>query len=135
VVGKIQIEFSKLERIKLGSAVDVIWKEPLIIAGGDTFINSMMDVLGLENIFRDLSCYPEVQREELRPADQILLTNDPYLFTEEEQLEFQEKIPPSRVIRVDGTVFTCVWQPNVICSCLFSRTAAQLKPILAMIRF
>lgn len=37
-----------------------IWKDPYMVAGGDTFIHDMLSLCGFTNIFQNLNRYPEV---------------------------------------------------------------------------
>ncbi len=67
----------------------LIWREPWMVAGGDTFIHGMLDTLGLENVFADESRYPEKSMTELREAapELILLPSEPWKFGESDREE------------------------------------------------
>ena len=64
-------------------ALYLIWRKPWMAAGGGTFINTIMDLLGLENIYANISRYPKVSLENLSP-DFVLLPDEPYNFSQEE---------------------------------------------------
>ncbi|MEJ7684746.1 MAG: helical backbone metal receptor [Segetibacter sp.] len=38
----------------------LIWKDPYMAAGGDTFIHDMLSRCGFTNIFQDVNRYPEI---------------------------------------------------------------------------
>ena len=48
--------------------VYLIWKEPYMTVGGDTFINDMMNRCGFENIFEKETRYPELSLSQLSSA-------------------------------------------------------------------
>lgn len=90
------------------SAVYLIWKDPLMTIGGDTFIHDMMEYAGLDNLYKNKERYPELKEKELEedaPA-YILLSSEPYPFKETDVMEFSNKYPLSRVILVDGQMFS-----------------------------
>ena len=90
-----------------GTVAYVIWKSPIMIAGNDTFISSWLNHIGLKNI-TDATRYPEVTIEWLsdqRP-DYIFLSSEPYPFKEKNQLEIQSICKDSKVILVDGRIFS-----------------------------
>ena len=43
----------------------VIWKKPLMVAGSNTFINSLLELNNLENVFRE-ERYPVTSLDDLR---------------------------------------------------------------------
>jgi ABC-type Fe3+-hydroxamate transport system substrate-binding protein len=86
-----------------------IWKKPYMVAGHNTFINEMLKLCGLENVFTGkASRYPEVSVEEILSAkpDVILLSSEPYPFKEQHIKEFRELLPDARIIVVDGEIFS-----------------------------
>jgi ABC-type Fe3+-hydroxamate transport system substrate-binding protein len=86
----------------------VIWKNPYMVAGGNTYIHSMLEMAGLENIFGKQVRYPETsleQLESLKP-DYILLSTEPYSFKPSHVEELKGILPSSKIILVDGEVFS-----------------------------
>jgi len=63
----------------------VVWNDPLITAGGDTFISDVITVAGGINVFNDTSGWPQVSVEEVlvRDPEVILLTPHSGLSLEE----------------------------------------------------
>jgi ABC-type Fe3+-hydroxamate transport system substrate-binding protein len=86
----------------------LIWKEPYMTVGGDTFINDMMKYAGLQNIFENKKRYPEISLEELSTADcqLILLSSEPYPFKQKHLKALQEQLPGKKIILVDGEMFS-----------------------------
>ncbi|MBS1745764.1 MAG: ABC transporter substrate-binding protein [Bacteroidetes bacterium] len=94
------------------SSAYFIWKDPYMVAGGGTFINEMMQYAGFENIFKERSRYPETKIEELQQLDceYILLSSEPYPFQQKHIDELQSLLPSSKIILVDGEMFS--WYGN-----------------------
>ena len=92
----------------LGRAAYLIWQKPYMVAANDTFINDMMEKSGLVNVFENRTRYPETTIEELiklKPT-YILLSSEPYPFVEKHRHEFKKLIPGSKVLLVDGEMFS-----------------------------
>lgn len=86
-----------------------IWRDPYMVAGHDTFINEMLKLCGLENIFTDKeSRYPEISSEELINAkpEIVLLSSEPYPFKEKHVAEIRNFLPDARILIVDGELFS-----------------------------
>jgi ABC-type Fe3+-hydroxamate transport system substrate-binding protein len=93
----------------------LIWKNPYMAAGGDTYIHAMMEVLGWENVFAGKSRYPVVTEEELAAAgvEVVLLSSEPYPFKMKDIKELAQVLIKANVgsnkvdIRlVDGEMFS-----------------------------
>ena len=72
----------------------LIWRKPFMA--------------GFKNVFANLSRYPEISSEQLaimRP-EVILLSSEPYPFSEKHIVELQEICPESRIQLVDGELFS-----------------------------
>jgi len=101
-------EFEKEIPVVLGKVAYFIWREPWMVAGGDTFINSLLKLNGWENVFENnKSRYPEIKLEELKrlKPDLILLSSEPYPF-KEKHVEEMRQICNVRVELVDGEYFS-----------------------------
>jgi len=86
----------------------LIWNKPIMSVGRDTYIHSMMKLLGLENVMATHTRYPVVSNEtikELKP-ELILLSSEPYPYTKSHALEFQKHFPESKCILVNGELFS-----------------------------
>jgi ABC-type Fe3+-hydroxamate transport system substrate-binding protein len=85
-----------------------IWKEPMMVAGGDTFINDMLKRCGFNNAFQSLSRYPEISAAQLIAAnpDYIFLSSEPFPFKEKHISDFKAICPEAEVVLVDGEMFS-----------------------------
>jgi len=92
-------------------AIDVaylIWQKPYMVAGGDTFIDEMLKLGGMRNIFAAQSRYPEVNLETISDskAEAILLSSEPFPFREKHLEAFRQAIPGKQIILVDAMPFS-----------------------------
>ncbi|MDB5252838.1 MAG: cobalamin-binding protein [Flaviaesturariibacter sp.] len=89
-------------------AAYLIWKDPYMTAGGDTFIHAMLDAAGFTNCFHGSSRYPVVTTEQLAAAqcEVLLLSSEPYPFKQIHVDELQAQLPGTRVVLVDGEMFS-----------------------------
>lgn len=108
LVLEIQQEFSTLRFTKQRKAVYLIWRNPWMLAGGDTYIHQMMLAAGYENVFGDHPRYPETSLEALvdMEIDTILLSSEPYPFTYKHVVEVSAAVPQAQVSLVDGEMFS-----------------------------
>jgi ABC-type Fe3+-hydroxamate transport system substrate-binding protein len=84
-----------------------IWRKPYMVAGKNTFIDSMLQKCGLINAFEP-ERYPEVDAGMLIKAkpDIILLSSEPYPFKEKHIAELKAIIPSATIKLVDGEMFS-----------------------------
>lgn len=108
------IQSETLEKIKslatevTKRAVYLIWQEPFMTIGSDTYIHNMMTHLGYENVFGDRYRYPEVSIEDIKQAnpDLILLSSEPFPFKEKHRIQFEKLFENIQIDIVDGEVFS-----------------------------
>jgi len=93
----------------------LIWKNPYMTVGGDTFISRILEELGFENLFKNQKRYPEVQLENLRDADLIFLSSEPFPFKEKHITEIQEICENQKIMIVDGEAFS--WYGTHLAKC------------------
>lgn len=72
----------------------LIWRKPYMVAGTQTFINSLLEKCGLTNAFNETR-YPEISEELLinSKSDVVLLSSEPYPFTQKHMDEFKSLLP------------------------------------------
>lgn len=90
------------------TAVYFIWQDPWMTVGGDTFIDDMLQKAGFENVFAQHKRYLVTNFDEIRslkPA-YILLSSEPYPFKQKHEDEFQKEFPQSKILLVDGEMFS-----------------------------
>ncbi len=107
LIEEILIEFNDLvqftSRAIKKTVLYFIWNEPRFVAGKNTFIDDMLSRCGLINLSKN-ERYPEVESE-LTP-DYIFLSSEPYPFKEKHIEEFQKSYPTSKIVLVDGEMFS-----------------------------
>lgn len=110
LTGKISEDFKRLgERVSAKvSAAYLIWQNPLMTIGQDTFIHDMMMRNGWDNVFTHYRRYPEISREELVAAapEVLFLSSEPYPFGDRHIADFQRLLPDTKILLVDGTYFS-----------------------------
>jgi ABC-type Fe3+-hydroxamate transport system substrate-binding protein len=110
---KITREFSKLVKTdKPLKCCYLIWQDPYMAAGGDTFISDMLQRCGFENVFASRTRYPEVGINEIAGSgcEFVLLSSEPFPFREKhlERLASELSLAGShaRLKLVDGEMFS-----------------------------
>lgn len=87
----------------------LIWKNPYMAAGHNTFIDHMLGECGLNNVFtNEKSRYPQVTTQMLidKKPDVILLSSEPYPFKEKHATELKMHLPQSKILLADGEMFS-----------------------------
>ena len=109
LVKRIETEFQSLPVVEAAkTAAYFIWRKPYMVAAQHTFIDHMLGVYGVSNVFGNLTRYPEINPEELGALkpDLIFLSSEPYRFAEKHLDEFRNFSPGAKVILVDGELFS-----------------------------
>lgn len=86
----------------------LIWQQPYMTVGGDTFIHNMMQHCGLENVFGSTQRYPAITLDQLAasPCKVVLLSSEPFPFREKHVAELQQQLPGKLVCLTDGEMFS-----------------------------
>jgi len=86
----------------------LIWQNPYMTVGGDTFINDMLLRAGFENIFKDRLRYPEISLNEIAENDcrLLLLSSEPFPFKQNHIATLQQQLPSTKIILADGEMFS-----------------------------
>jgi ABC-type Fe3+-hydroxamate transport system substrate-binding protein len=98
-----------IDRIfSLKTVAYLIWNDPVMVAGSDTFIHHILTRTGLNNVFSYRKRYPEITMQDLKDKkpDYIFLSSEPYPFKEIHVKHFTENLPFSQVFLVDGEMFS-----------------------------
>jgi ABC-type Fe3+-hydroxamate transport system substrate-binding protein len=107
---KIKLAFDQMSEIKNkpASVAYLIWKDPYMTVGGDTFINDMLQRCGFTNIFHNKSRYPETNLQQLAATncEIVLLSSEPYPFKQNHIAEMQAALPNTKFMLVDGEMFS-----------------------------
>lgn len=116
IIAEIQTEFAKLaNNYTINSennfinrkVLYLIWQNPFMAAGKNTFIDNMLQVAGFENVISE-NRYPELTEIAIKnlAPDYIFLSSEPYPFKEKHILALQKICPTSKIILVDGELFS-----------------------------
>ncbi|WP_172276889.1 ABC transporter substrate-binding protein [Chryseobacterium sp. LAM-KRS1] len=110
--------YEVLNQTKISSKIKaayLIWKNPYMTVGADTFIHRILTEIGIENSFKDKTRYPEVTIQDLADTDLIMLSSEPFPFKEKHIAELKEYYPDKKIIIVDGEAFS--WYGTHIAKC------------------
>ncbi|MEI7801518.1 MAG: helical backbone metal receptor [Bacteroidota bacterium] len=109
-------------------ALYLIWRDPYMIAGGDTFISEMMNQAGFENVAAYLNRYPSVSIEEIKNLNSeiLLLSSEPFPFKQKHIDEMQKIFPNQKIILVDGELFSWYGSRMKLAPDYFRRMQQQL---------
>ena len=86
-----------------------IWRNPFMVAGNNTYINSILEKLGFVNVFSHLDKrYPIITLDDLNRAevDEIFLSSIPFPFNDLHAQELKISFPDIKITFVDGEVFS-----------------------------
>ncbi len=86
----------------------LIWKEPYMTIGGDTFISDMLDKAGFRNVFCNSNRYPSISLAAIQKleVDFVFLSSEPFPFKEKHIEEIQKICPKSIILLVKGDLFS-----------------------------
>ncbi len=86
----------------------LIWQDPIMTVGRDTFIHEILHRANLHNVFSDQLRYPHITVSEIRKKnpDYLFLSSEPYPFREKHLQAFQQLLPDTHVKFVDGEMFS-----------------------------
>jgi len=86
----------------------LIWKDPYMTVGGDTFIHHMLSHAGFDNLYTSQQRYPETTVAELQAlnCELLLLSSEPYPFKQKHIEELQALLPNTMILLVDGEAFS-----------------------------
>jgi len=108
IINLIKDSFQKINQLNK-SVLYLIWNKPYMAAGQNTFINDMLKRCGLINVLKQPeSRYPELSIDEMIELNPelIFLSSEPYPFKEQHIIELKEKLPHTKMILVDGELFS-----------------------------
>jgi hypothetical protein len=86
-------------------AAVLVWRRPWMTVNADTYGSSLLDAIGIDNVFAgDEDRYPEVTMETIsaRLPDMVLLPSEPYVFKDRHVDEVAAALPGVRARLVDG---------------------------------
>ena len=94
-------------------ALYVIWKDPIMVVGKGTYIDSYLTAIGYENCVKE-SRYPVWSENVVYNPEVVLLSTEPYPFKETDFEYFKSLFPNAEVALVSGEEFSWYGVRNVI---------------------
>ena len=86
----------------------LIWQEPYMTIGGDTYINDLLIKTGFTNVFAHTIRYPSISLSEIQQSNckVIFLSSEPYPFKQKHIDALQKHFPDKLILLVDGEMFS-----------------------------
>jgi ABC-type Fe3+-hydroxamate transport system substrate-binding protein len=108
ITSNIEYAFGLLKKKPAKRVLYLIWRKPWMAAGAGTFIHSMIRTIGWKNAIEKKSRYPELSSEEIQSIspELILLSSEPYPFSEKHIDEIQQLVPAAKIMLLDGEMFS-----------------------------
>jgi ABC-type Fe3+-hydroxamate transport system substrate-binding protein len=105
---EISEQFKTLSFKNTYKCIYLIWTDPIMTVGGDTFIGEMLNRSGFENLTSHKKRYPELTLKQLQALNPeiLFLSTEPYPFKQEHADYFQKQLPDSIIKIVDGEMFS-----------------------------
>lgn len=102
-----QLTFFRKEKLEKRKVLYLIWKEPYIAVGRNTFIDAMLEEAGFENVV-STERYPEISEMEIHNLnpDLIFLSSEPFPFKAEHAINLDKLIGCKKSVLVDGEMFS-----------------------------
>ncbi len=101
------LQFIKNKEVK--KVAYFIWANPYMVCGSDTFVNELLNLNKLENIYQNLGRYPEVIIQKMKTQgdpDYIFLSSEPFPFKDEHAVELGRHTHHATTVFVDGEMFS-----------------------------
>ncbi|HEX6595019.1 MAG TPA: helical backbone metal receptor [Bacillota bacterium] len=108
LTSEIVTQFQTLPEVDHVRVAYVIWRNPYMVVGKDTYIQSVLDKMGFINPFTSFTGrYPLVSEEDFQKAelDYVFLATEPYRFQAKHFEEFSNMMPHVQPLLVDGEMF------------------------------
>lgn len=107
----------------------LIWKDPYMTIGGDTFISNLLHRAGFENGFASQLRYPSISIEQLQTVNcqLLLLSSEPFPFKQKHVAELQSLLPQTKILLVDGEMFSWYGSRLIKAPQYFRQLQNQLK--------
>mgnify|MGYP003577389417 FL=1 len=111
------------------TVVYLIWQEPYMTVGGDTFIGEMLELAGYTNLYKNSNRYPTITEDDIKTMqpDVLFLSSEPYPFAQKHVDTFQQMLPHTKVVLVDGEMFSWYGSRLQYAPTYFTSLQQQLK--------
>ncbi|MFU8813070.1 MAG: helical backbone metal receptor [Balneolaceae bacterium] len=108
LIENIQDELERLPDAEPLRVCYLIWRDPWMTIGGDTYIHDVLGKWHFENVFGEQNRYPELSLDDIaqEKPDLVLLSSEPYPFKEAHLKEVGDACNASDVMLVNGEWFS-----------------------------
>ena len=137
IISQINSSFENLKSTENSFKADLtvlylIWQNPFISVGNDTFISDMLLRLGFKLADTSSIRYPEITLEQIKTLNPsiIMLSSEPFPFNSKHLHEFQELFPDTKILLVDGEYFSWYGSRLLNAASYFYTLKTELKKIL-----
>lgn len=123
IANEIITKFESIKKYGGQSVLYLIWRQPWMAAGNNTFIDSMLTTIGLSNALKSKERYPQITPEAIKnlAPDYIFLSSEPYPFNTQHLAELRQINSTSKVLLVDGEMFSWYGSRLIKAADYFSR--------------
>jgi ABC-type Fe3+-hydroxamate transport system substrate-binding protein len=122
--------FALIPRVNNKKVLYFIWRKPYMVAGKNTYISSILEKLGFKNAILPFSSsrYPILENLEniSLETDYIFLSSEPYPFNERHRQELSMYFQNSKIMLVDGQMFSWYGVRMIEAALYFNKLIAQL---------
>lgn len=108
LLGEVNSLFTILPKVNKAKVAYMIWRNPYMAVGRDTYINDMLETLGFINAFaKDTDRYPVITEDKLQEANlrYLFLSSEPFPFNDKHHDEFLNFLPNTKIVNIDGEIF------------------------------
>lgn len=104
---EIKKKFEKFKPFPAKKVLYLIWRNPWMAAGKNTFIDALLSKIGLMNCV-EKERYPDLSLDDVKKLSPeiILLSSEPFPFQQKNIDELQLVFPATKIILVDGEMFS-----------------------------
>lgn len=108
IIRQLRNNFSQINPIESINTCYLIWQDPYMSVGHDTFIHDMMQQCGFKSIFSDKKRCPVITIEDLkeRNCELILFSSEPYPFKQKHLEQLKTTLPAIKILLADGEFFS-----------------------------
>lgn len=128
IVGEIRGKFQDYKAADPAkSVIYLIWNEPLMACGSYTFIDEMIRTFGLQNFYAGEERYPLCMPDPANQPDYIFLSSEPFPFKASHKQEIQQLFPDSKIVFVDGEIFSWYGSRMLQATAYFEKLKQELS--------
>jgi len=122
IANEIRNAFQNLKKRTPQTVLYLIWRKPWMAAAKLTFINTMLETIGLRNCISDQERYPVLSASDIQSyrPEVVFLSSEPYPFRNVHAEEIRSLVPNAKIILVDGEMFSWYGSRMVLAPAYFS---------------